>query len=170
LEKKGSGNCQSSRNEKFEKLINNLEKNYHSIKDNSEKQSSVTEDDNSFYHLMLSNKGNMEFNRTDKESNLKTLDDLLTLEKVTTNSSGTQDCVLRKDKKKKKKKFIDIDKFGIINNDKYMALKEKNNFIDKDKLKLWVNGPSKDLSLNTLNSLPQKVSFFESKKIVGQFW
>lgn len=112
----------------------------------------------------------MEFNRKDKESNLKTLDDLLTLEKVTTNSSGTQDCVLRKNKKKKKKKFIDIDKFGIINNDKYMVLKEKNNFIDKNKLKLWVNGPSKDLSLNTLNSLPQKVSFFESNKIVGQFW
>lgn len=100
----------------------------------------------------------MEFNRTDKESNLKTLDDLLTLEKVTTNSSGTQDCVLRKDKKKKKKKFIDIDKFGIINNDKYMALKEKNNFIDKDKLKLWGKGPSKDLSLNTLNSLPHKAN------------
>lgn len=150
LHKQPSGNCKSSRNEKFEKLINNLDKNYHSFKESTEKNSNVTEDDNSFYHQMLSNKMDRDYY---KEEQMNTQEDQVQIERITTNSSADRQNQFQKDKKKKKKKFIDIEKFGIINNDKYLALKEKNKFIDKDKLKQWEQGTSKDLSLNTLNSI-----------------
>lgn len=156
------GNCKSSRNEKFEKLINSIDKNYHSFQESNEKMSCATEDDASYYHLMLSSGNREECNnsKSNKQenqltiSNQKTLEDHAgTFEKNTTNSSNEHASLFQKDKKKqKKKKFIDIEKLGLLKNDKYLALREKNRFIDKDKLKLWDKGNSKELSLNTLNN------------------
>ena len=62
--KSEKGNCKSSRNEKFENLIHSIDKNYHSFQESNEQISSANEDDNSYYHLMMSSGNREECNMT----------------------------------------------------------------------------------------------------------
>ena len=88
-----------------------------------------------------------------RDENQKKLEDNIQIENSSNcGNSGVGVQVLFSNKSNNKTKFIDIDKYGFINKDKYATCIEKNNknkFIDRDKLRLW--DKDEDFSFHKLN-------------------